>query len=66
MHLQISGRKNYTKTSGDLTMSRGTTAQILLYGALMGLIISKVFTLNRETNFQSQCPYLPSNVQERA
>lgn len=44
-------------------MSRGTEAQILLYGTLLGLIISKELALNRETNFQSEYPYLPSKVQ---
>ena len=29
-----------------------------------GLIISKVFALNRKTIFQSECPDLTSNVQE--
>ena len=45
-----------------LEMFRGRRAQMLLYGKLFGLIISKVFARSRETDFQSECPYLPSNV----
>ena len=36
----------------------------ILYGTLTRLFISKVFTLNRETIFQSECPDLPFSVQE--
>ena len=45
-----------------LEMFRGRRAQILLYATLFELIISKVFARNRETDFQSKYPYLPSNV----
>ena len=44
-------------------MSRGTR-YILLYGTLTGLIIGKVFPLNRETIFQSECSDLPFSVHE--
>ena len=45
-----------------LEMFQGTIDQILLYGTLMGSIISKVFPLNRETNFQSECSHLRPSV----
>ena len=64
MHVQVSCKKNYARTPGvpgDISRNK---SPYLLYGTLMGLIISKVFALNRETIFQSKCPDLPSDVQE--
>ena len=46
---------------GDVSRNK---SPYFVYGTLTGLIISKVFTLNRETIFQSECPDLPFIVQE--
>ena len=45
-------------------LSRGTRPHTLLYRKLMGLIIWRVFILNREIIFQSECLNLPSKVKE--
>ena len=36
----------------------------MMYGTLMGLIVSKLVCLNKETIFQPGCPGLPSTLQD--